>query len=66
MTATLQDRQLERKKRKRTQEEESMQEIPEELLCPITRKMMRDPWIAADGFSYEVTNRSSLLHHPLK
>jgi len=27
--------------------------IPEELICPITRSVMTDPWIAADGFSYE-------------
>ncbi|CAN9507212.1 unnamed protein product [Ophioblennius macclurei] len=26
---------------------------PDEFLCPITRELMRDPVIAADGFSYE-------------
>ncbi|XP_022084462.1 WD repeat, SAM and U-box domain-containing protein 1-like [Acanthaster planci] len=31
--------------------------IPDEYLCPITRELMRDPVIAADGFSYE---RSSI------
>ncbi|KAM6129923.1 WD repeat, SAM and U-box domain-containing protein 1 isoform 2-T2 [Pterocles gutturalis] len=27
--------------------------IPDELLCPITRELMKDPVIAADGYSYE-------------
>ncbi|KAK5619748.1 hypothetical protein CRENBAI_008095 [Crenichthys baileyi] len=27
--------------------------IPDEFLCPITRELMRDPVIAADGYSYE-------------
>ncbi|CAJ1049509.1 WD repeat%2C SAM and U-box domain-containing protein 1 isoform X2 [Xyrichtys novacula] len=27
--------------------------IPDEFLCPITRELMREPVIAADGFSYE-------------
>lgn len=27
--------------------------IPDEYLCPITRELMRDPVIAADGYSYE-------------
>ncbi|KAJ8282379.1 hypothetical protein COCON_G00048980 [Conger conger] len=27
--------------------------IPDEFLCPITREVMKDPVIAADGFSYE-------------
>lgn len=29
-------------------------DVPEELLCPILGDLMEDPWIAADGFSYEV------------
>ncbi|CAN9497805.1 unnamed protein product [Ophioblennius macclurei] len=28
-------------------------EAPDEFLCPITRELMKDPVIAADGFSYE-------------
>ncbi|XP_071788780.1 WD repeat, SAM and U-box domain-containing protein 1-like [Asterias amurensis] len=31
--------------------------IPDEYLCPITRELMKDPVIAADGYSYE---RSSI------
>ncbi|KAG7464101.1 hypothetical protein MATL_G00183690 [Megalops atlanticus] len=27
--------------------------IPDEFLCPITREVMKDPVIAADGYSYE-------------
>ncbi|XP_074767513.1 WD repeat, SAM and U-box domain-containing protein 1 isoform X1 [Athene noctua] len=27
--------------------------IPDEFLCPITRELMKDPVIAADGYSYE-------------
>ncbi|XP_053925179.1 WD repeat, SAM and U-box domain-containing protein 1 isoform X1 [Cuculus canorus] len=27
--------------------------VPDELLCPITRELMKDPVIAADGYSYE-------------
>lgn len=27
--------------------------IPKELLCKLTGSLMRDPWIAADGCSYE-------------
>ncbi|NXX96077.1 WSDU1 protein, partial [Centropus bengalensis] len=27
--------------------------VPDEFLCPITRELMRDPVIAADGYSYE-------------
>nr|XP_023695716.1 WD repeat, SAM and U-box domain-containing protein 1-like isoform X1 [Paramormyrops kingsleyae] len=27
--------------------------VPDELLCPITREVLRDPVIAADGYSYE-------------
>ena len=28
-------------------------ETPDEYLCPITHELMRDPVIAADGYSYE-------------
>ena len=28
-------------------------DIPKELLCGLTGELMRDPWIAADGVSYE-------------
>ena len=27
--------------------------LPRELVCPITQELMRDPVLAADGFSYE-------------
>lgn len=27
--------------------------IPDEFLCPITHEVMKDPVIAADGYSYE-------------
>uniref|UniRef100_A0A8C3KXN0 WD repeat, SAM and U-box domain-containing protein 1 n=1 Tax=Chrysolophus pictus TaxID=9089 RepID=A0A8C3KXN0_CHRPC len=27
--------------------------VPDEFLCPITRELMKDPVIAADGYSYE-------------
>ena len=27
--------------------------VPKELLCGLTGNLMRDPWIAADGCSYE-------------
>ncbi|XP_037103349.1 WD repeat, SAM and U-box domain-containing protein 1 isoform X1 [Syngnathus acus] len=27
--------------------------VPDEFLCPITRELMRDPVLAADGYSYE-------------
>uniref|UniRef100_A0A8C4E6X7 WD repeat, SAM and U-box domain-containing protein 1 n=1 Tax=Dicentrarchus labrax TaxID=13489 RepID=A0A8C4E6X7_DICLA len=33
--------------------EESGSEAPDEFLCPITRELMKDPVIAADGYSYE-------------
>ncbi|XP_047456012.1 WD repeat, SAM and U-box domain-containing protein 1-like [Mugil cephalus] len=33
--------------------EQSGSEVPDEFLCPITRELMKDPVIAADGFSYE-------------
>ncbi|XP_072300450.1 WD repeat, SAM and U-box domain-containing protein 1-like [Eucyclogobius newberryi] len=32
---------------------QSGSEAPDEFLCPITRELMREPVIAADGFSYE-------------
>ncbi|KAK7938512.1 hypothetical protein WMY93_001838 [Mugilogobius chulae] len=32
---------------------QSGSEAPDEFLCPITRELMRDPVIAADGYSYE-------------
>uniref|UniRef100_A0A4W6FR40 WD repeat, SAM and U-box domain-containing protein 1 n=1 Tax=Lates calcarifer TaxID=8187 RepID=A0A4W6FR40_LATCA len=33
--------------------EQSGSEAPDEFLCPITRELMKDPVIAADGYSYE-------------
>ncbi|XP_061579586.1 WD repeat, SAM and U-box domain-containing protein 1-like [Cololabis saira] len=33
--------------------EQSSSEAPDEFMCPITRELMRDPVIAADGYSYE-------------
>ncbi|KAM3861957.1 WD repeat, SAM and U-box domain-containing protein 1-like [Diretmus argenteus] len=33
--------------------EQSGSEAPDEFLCPITRDLMKDPVIAADGYSYE-------------
>lgn len=33
--------------------EQSGPEAPDEFLCPITRELMKDPVIAADGYSYE-------------
>ncbi|XP_026231804.1 WD repeat, SAM and U-box domain-containing protein 1-like [Anabas testudineus] len=33
--------------------EQSGSEAPDEFLCPITRELMEDPVIAADGYSYE-------------
>ncbi len=35
-------------------------ERPSEHLCPITRDVMRDPVVAADGYSYE---REAILQH---
>ncbi|XP_028249540.1 WD repeat, SAM and U-box domain-containing protein 1-like isoform X1 [Parambassis ranga] len=32
---------------------QSDSETPDEFLCPITRELMKDPVIAADGYSYE-------------
>ncbi|KAA0715457.1 WD repeat, SAM and U-box domain-containing protein 1 [Triplophysa tibetana] len=28
-------------------------DVPDEFLCPVTRELMKDPVIAADGYSYE-------------
>ncbi|CAI5656195.1 unnamed protein product [Oreochromis niloticus] len=33
--------------------EQNGSEAPDEFLCPITRELMKDPVIAADGYSYE-------------
>ncbi|XP_023806551.1 WD repeat, SAM and U-box domain-containing protein 1 isoform X2 [Oryzias latipes] len=33
--------------------EQNGSEAPDHFLCPITRELMKDPVIAADGFSYE-------------
>uniref|UniRef100_UPI0037E87B67 WD repeat, SAM and U-box domain-containing protein 1-like n=1 Tax=Semicossyphus pulcher TaxID=241346 RepID=UPI0037E87B67 len=33
--------------------EQSGSDAPDEFLCPITRELMKDPVIAADGYSYE-------------
>ncbi|XP_035029910.1 WD repeat, SAM and U-box domain-containing protein 1 isoform X1 [Hippoglossus stenolepis] len=33
--------------------EQSGSDAPDEFLCPITRELMRDPVISADGYSYE-------------
>ncbi|XP_068184542.1 WD repeat, SAM and U-box domain-containing protein 1-like isoform X2 [Antennarius striatus] len=33
--------------------EQSCSDAPDEFLCPITRELMKDPVIAADGYSYE-------------
>ncbi|XP_072020781.1 WD repeat, SAM and U-box domain-containing protein 1-like [Amphiura filiformis] len=35
--------------------------VPDEYLCPITREIMRDPVIAADGYSYERSSIESWL-----
>ncbi|NXJ77997.1 WSDU1 protein, partial [Trogon melanurus] len=35
--------------------------IPDEFLCPITRELMKDPVIAADGYSYEKEAMESWL-----
>jgi len=35
--------------------------IPEELICSITKEVMKDPWQAADGFSYERTALAAWL-----
>ena len=33
-----------------------LNEIPQEILCGITGKIMSDPVVAQDGFSYERAN----------
>ncbi|XP_035460710.2 uncharacterized protein LOC118283111 isoform X1 [Scophthalmus maximus] len=33
--------------------EQSDSEVPDEFMCPITTELMKDPVIAADGYSYE-------------
>uniref|UniRef100_A0A3B4F1W1 WD repeat, SAM and U-box domain-containing protein 1 n=1 Tax=Pundamilia nyererei TaxID=303518 RepID=A0A3B4F1W1_9CICH len=33
--------------------EQNGSEAPDEFMCPITRELMKDPVIAADGYSYE-------------
>jgi hypothetical protein len=39
--------------------------IPEDLLCPISRELMSDPVLAADGHAYErVHIEEWLAHHP--
>jgi hypothetical protein len=48
--------QEEKKERERSKKEISTpaeQDIPKELLCGLTGALMRDPWIASDGCSYE-------------
>ncbi|KAK2853859.1 hypothetical protein Q5P01_006520 [Channa striata] len=37
-------------------------DIPDEFLCPITREPMKDPVIAADGYSYERDAIESWIH----
>ena len=34
-------------------EEEENDQIPEELLCPITQELFQDPVVATDGHTYE-------------
>uniref|UniRef100_H3DGE9 WD repeat, SAM and U-box domain-containing protein 1 n=1 Tax=Tetraodon nigroviridis TaxID=99883 RepID=H3DGE9_TETNG len=41
--------------------EESGSGVPDEFLCPITRALMKDPVIAADGYSYERASIQSWL-----
>ncbi|XP_055363502.1 WD repeat, SAM and U-box domain-containing protein 1 isoform X2 [Betta splendens] len=36
--------------------------IPDEFLCPITRELMKEPVIAADGYSYEREAIESWIH----
>nr|XP_058954855.1 WD repeat, SAM and U-box domain-containing protein 1-like isoform X1 [Pocillopora verrucosa] len=38
---------------KEIKKEELEEDIPDEFLCPITREIMTDPVIAADGYTYE-------------
>ncbi|XP_032233884.2 WD repeat, SAM and U-box domain-containing protein 1 isoform X2 [Nematostella vectensis] len=46
---------------KDTKKEEIDDNIPDEYLCPISRDVMRDPVIAADGYSYERESIESWL-----
>ncbi|XP_073701248.1 WD repeat, SAM and U-box domain-containing protein 1-like, partial [Garra rufa] len=39
-------------------------DVPNHFLCPITRELMKDPVIAADGFSYEREAMESWLNTP--
>ncbi|RXN37774.1 WD SAM and U-box domain-containing 1 isoform X3 [Labeo rohita] len=39
-------------------------DVPDEFLCPITRELMKDPVIAADGFSYEREAMESWISTP--
>ncbi|XP_061924784.1 WD repeat, SAM and U-box domain-containing protein 1-like [Entelurus aequoreus] len=41
--------------------EQSAPDCPEEFVCPISRELMKDPVIAADGFSYERESMESWL-----
>lgn len=41
--------------------EQSGSETPDEFLCPITRELMKDPVIAADGYSYERKSMESWI-----
>uniref|UniRef100_A0A3P9Q9J7 WD repeat, SAM and U-box domain-containing protein 1 n=1 Tax=Poecilia reticulata TaxID=8081 RepID=A0A3P9Q9J7_POERE len=36
--------------------------VPDEFLCPITRELMREPVIAADGYSYEREAIENWIH----
>uniref|UniRef100_A0A3B5L356 WD repeat, SAM and U-box domain-containing protein 1 n=1 Tax=Xiphophorus couchianus TaxID=32473 RepID=A0A3B5L356_9TELE len=36
--------------------------VPDEFLCPITRELMREPVIAADGYSYERLAIENWIH----
>ncbi|XP_061925965.1 WD repeat, SAM and U-box domain-containing protein 1 isoform X2 [Entelurus aequoreus] len=36
--------------------------VPDEFLCPITRELMREPVLAADGYSYEKESISMWIH----
>lgn len=40
---------------------ESGSDVPDEFLCPITRELMEDPVISADGYSYERASIESWL-----
>ncbi|XP_039674924.1 WD repeat, SAM and U-box domain-containing protein 1-like isoform X1 [Perca fluviatilis] len=41
--------------------EQSGSDAPDEFLCPITRELMKDPVIAADGYSYERESMESWI-----